>query len=298
MRWFFRLGAARRAHALALPGVLLALVAALLPLSSLASAVTPLDSASVSSDVTVVLSATNFDDESVAVENLMGGVGTATLGTLPASADLVAYHLLGNGDQLFSLDTTVTLSGPLTAEPGDVVRYDGSSYTLEFDASANSVPSGVITDAVSRESSGNLLLSFDTTVDLGSFTVDDEDLVAFDGVGFSLVFDGSAAGVSQALDLDGVDDLGNGNLGLSFDGSGQLGGVDFDDEDVLEYDSSGPTWLLAYDGSAEHAEWVPADLDAVFVPEPSTQLTIAVGAAFLALIGRDRIRRNSCNRKG
>ncbi len=265
-------------------------LAAFLWLPPTSRAVTPLDSVSASPDVTVELASTPFDDEDVAVDNLLGSVAPASLGTLPANADLSAYHLLANGDQLFSLDTTVTLAGPLTVEPGDVVRYAGASYSLEFDASVEGVPNGVATDAVSHTTGGSLLLSFDTTVDLGAITADDDDLVEFDGVSFSLSFDGSAAGVPGALDVDGAHVLGSGNLGLSFDGSGQLGGVDFDDEDVLEYDASGPTWSLAYDGSAEHPEWSGGpDLDAVALPEPGQLLLLASGIAGLLLLGRGRI---------
>jgi hypothetical protein len=264
-------------------------LAAFLWLPPTSRAVTPLDSVSASPDVTVELASAPFDDEDVAVDDLLGVVAPASLGTLPANADLTAYHLLANGDQLFSLDTTVELAGSLTVEPGDVVRYDGVSYTLEFDASAEGVPNGVITDAVSVAGSGDLLLSFDTTVDLGAVTADDEDLVEFDGASFSLSFDGSAAGVPAALDLDAAHRLFDGTLGLSFDGSGQLGGVDFDDEDVLGYDPSGPTWSLLYDGSAQHSEWEGGpDLDAVALPEPGLLLSLGSGIGFLALLGWKR----------
>jgi hypothetical protein len=54
----------------------------------------------------------------------------------------------------------------------------------------------------------------------------------------------------------------HGHLLLSFDGSGSIGGVAFDDEDALEFDG-GATWALAYDGSAQDPDWAPADLDAI-----------------------------------
>ena len=38
------------------------------------------------------------------------------------------------------------------------------------------------------------VFSFDTTVDLGGVLADDEDLVAFNGAVFAVVFDGSLAG--------------------------------------------------------------------------------------------------------
>ncbi|MBI4518389.1 MAG: hypothetical protein HY699_21520 [Deltaproteobacteria bacterium] len=53
-----------------------------------------------------------------------------------------------------------------------------------------------------------------------------------------------------------IDGDSNGHLLLSFDTGGTAGGVDFDKEDVLEFD--GATWEMAYDGGAEHTEWPPA----------------------------------------
>jgi hypothetical protein len=273
--------------------------------ASPALAVTPLDSVSASPDVTVELVSTTFEDEDVAVDNLLGIVVPTALGTLPTSADLTAYHLFDGGAQLFSLDTTALLTGPLTVEPGDVVRYDGAIYTVEFDASANALPNGVGVDAVTEVGGTDLLLSFDTTVNLGSFTAGDEDLVrctlpsagVCTGFGSTPYFDGSDTtavppdGVPDGLDLDAAHRLSNGNLGLSFDGSGQLGGVDFDDEDVLEYDPSGPTWEMAYDGSAEHTDWGGGpDVDAVFLPEPDRLLMLASGVGALLALKRRRSR--------
>lgn len=235
--------------------------------ASVSRAATTLASVSVSPDVTIVLGGVTAHDEDVAVDDLAGTVSLVKLGDLPQAAAVSSYHLLENGDKLFSLDTAVELSGALTVEPGDVVRYDGVSYAVEFDASANGVPRGVAIDAVTTTAGGSLLLSFDTTVGLSAFLrpiiVDDEDLVAFNGVLFKSAFDGSAAGVPEALDLDGAHNLGGGKLALSFDGSGSLGGVDFDDEDVLEYDAATGAWEMAYDGSAEHAGWASADLEAI-----------------------------------
>jgi hypothetical protein len=213
----------------------------------------------------VVLGGETVNDEEAAADDLAGAITLIDIGTIPAATDVNAYHLLPNGDQLISFDTTINLPpGGLTAEPGDVVRYDGSNYSLEFDASVNGVPSGVVTDSISVDTNGDLLLSFDTTVPFpDNLTVDDEDLVGFDGMDFSLFFDGSGAGIAPSLDLDGAHYLGNDKLLLSLDGSGTVDGVSFDDEDVLELNLTGGTWELAYDGSTQHTGWPGADLDAV-----------------------------------
>jgi hypothetical protein len=138
----------------------------------------------------------------------------------------------------------------------------------------------------------DLLLSFDTAVTLGGVTAADEDLVRFNGSGFTLFFDGSAAGVPEGLDLDAADNLGGGNvaLALSFDGSGSLPGVVFADEDVLEYDLFTGTWEILYDGSAHHAAWGGANLDAVALPEPDAVVLLVAGVASLLVLGRNRMR--------
>ena len=120
--------------------------------------------------------------------------------------------------------------------------------------------------------------------------VEIEGLVVFDGATFNMLFDGSAASVPASLDVDAAHVLPSGNFAVSFDGSGQLGGVDFDDEDVLEYDPSGGTWTLVYDGSAEHATWTSADLNAVALPEPSLLLQLSAGLAWLVALARLRNR--------
>ena len=258
-------------RAIALPPVVA--WAVLLPVSSQAQ-----DTVSLSPDTTVALSGSTFEDQEVVGDNQMGSVSLVRLGVLPEASDVNAYHLLPNGDQLYSLDTTAELGGGLTAGPADVIRYDGVTDTLEFDASAEGIPDGVIVDAVSVHSSGDLMLSFDTTVDLGGgVTAQDEDLVRFDGGStYTVFFDGSAETVPAGLDLDGADyRASDGHLFLSFDGSGSLGGVDFDDEDILEFDSGGPTWTLHYDGSALHAALAAAD------PRAGPNASAGVGSARL-----------------
>lgn len=250
-----------------------------------------LSSASLSSDVTVELDGLVFADEDVAVDNLMGITVPSSLGTLPESAEVTAYDLLSNGDQFFALDTTSELAGPLVVQPRDVVRYDGVAYTLEFDGSAGGIPENAAVDAVSDTGGSDLLLSFDTTVDLGGGLVAaDEDLVQWNGASFSLVFDGSAEGIEGRLDLDGAHDAGGGVLGLSFDASGSVGGVDFADEDVLLFDAGGPTWTLVYDGSVQHPALAAADVEAIELPEPGQLLMLGSGLALLLGLGRRRIR--------
>jgi hypothetical protein len=227
-------------------------------------ALTPLNSIRYTPDITVVLGGITVSPQSVAEDNLAGLVTLVNVGTYANGTDIIAYDPLANGDQLLAFDVDTALPGGLTVRPGDVVRFNGTTYSLEFDATANGIPNGVVTDAVVEISPNDLLLSFDVTVTVGSVTAAPEDLVRFKNGAFSLFFDGSLAGVPAGLNLDAVDCLTrNGHLLLSFDGSGTVGGVSFDDEDVLEHSPETNSWALAYDGSAQHAGWPPADLAAV-----------------------------------
>jgi hypothetical protein len=248
---------------------------------------TPIVWAAVSPDVTVELGDVSVGPENVALDYPMGGV-MVPLGDLPTGVNVTAYHRFSSGDQLFSLDGAIALPG-LAAGPEDVVSHDGDSYTLAFDGSAEGVPDGASVDAVSTIA-GDLLLSFDTAVTLGADTVHEEDLVRFDGSGFTLFFDGSAAGVPEGLDLDAAHCLREDRVALSFDGSGSLPGVVFADEDVLEYDLFTGAWEISYYGVAEHAAWAGANLDAVALPEPDPLLLLVAGVTSLLVVGRSRIR--------
>jgi Calx-beta domain/IPTL-CTERM motif len=256
------MGAHRRA--LCCRATLLAAGAALL--AGAAAAQTPLAAIRCSADVTVLLGGVTLPDEGIAEDDLAGGVTPVGVGALPAGAAVSGYHLRADGDQLLAFDSTVTLPGGVVATPRDVVRFDGSGFSLELSGAAVGIPAGAAIDALS-EADGALLLSFDVTVDLDGVVADDEDLVAFDGSAFTLFFDGSATGVPPGLDVDAAHRLSNGHLLLSFDAGGTIAGVSFDDEDVLEFDPVGGGWVLAYDGSAQHAGWPAADLDALAAAE-------------------------------
>lgn len=249
-----------------LPAIAWGLLAAGLPAT--AWGLTALPALDVSPDVTVDLSGQVLADEDVGEDDLLGGVVPLDVGPVPAAADVQATFDGGASDRLLSLDITTNLPGAGATGPADVARWDGATYAIEFDGAAAGVPPGARVDAVARAEDGDLLLSFDVTVSLGGVVADDEDLVRFDaGTGaFSLFFDGSGAGVATGLDLDAAERLAaNGNLLVSFDTAGTVGGVTFSDEDVLEFDPVGGDWELSYDGSGEHASWSGADVDAISV---------------------------------
>lgn len=238
-----------------------------------AGASTLLTDIDVSPDTAIDAGGTVTRSNQTARDDLAGTLTLQSFAAVSENADLVAYERSGNG-ALLTFDISIVLPGgttPVTARPADVMSFDGVNYSKVFDAVAAGIPDGVRIDAVATDGS-DLLLSFDITVDLGSsLTATDEDLVRWDGAGFTLYLDISTLGINPALDLDGAHRLNNGNLLLSFDGSGAIGSptVFFDDEDILEYDPAGAAWELAYDASAQATGWSGGpDVDAFDAAEP------------------------------
>jgi hypothetical protein len=223
-----------------------------------------------SNDIAWTAGATLADDEALRRVTLPSTISTLELGVLPAHADLIAYDLHDDGRRLFSLDTFADLGSGVFAGPEDVVAWNGTIKTLYLDGSAAGIPAGTRIDALGHGHTPGVpltLLSFDVPVTLpGGIHADDEDVVAWSGSVWTLVFDGSASGVLNSLDLDAFAiDEESGLRYFSFDGSGRIGGIDFDDEDVLAF--NGTIWSLALDASATlPASFAVGDLDALGVP--------------------------------
>lgn len=254
-------------------------------------------------DITALLGtgpAAVVGDDDVGLDDASGGVTGFAIppGTFPANVEVSGYDLLPTGNRLVSVDTTSALPGlpPGTpAEPNDVVEFAPATglFSVYFDGAAAGVPAGARIDAVAVDAALVLLLSFDTSVALpGVGAVEDEDVVSYTAGVFGMVFDGSAAGIASGLDLDGVDWVGGPpSLLVSFDASGSVGGVTFDDEDALRYALGPGSWAMYFDASlSDPVDWPAADL--VALPEPALLPGLAAGAALLAGCGRRRNRRS------
>lgn len=283
-----------------LPRALLRLGGCLLALCGLLGAAgsalaQPINEALFSPDVSVALGLVDFDDEDVAYEDFNTPISPFVPIPLPPQVDLTAYHVntAGSGTLYFSLDTTVELAGPLVVTPRDIVAYDFVTFWVALSGASIGVPAGARIDALGQDpSSGLFVASFDTTVELGGTVFADEDLVLL-GSPPALYFDGAGAGVPTSLDVDGASVFEGGLTVLSFDGSGVVGGVAFDDEDLLLHSKPAGAWTMAYDASgAAPAMGGGPDTDAVFVPEPGAAPLWLAGSTLLGALGRRRLRRS------
>lgn len=177
-----------------------------------------------------------------------GPAPRATAQGAGVSANLVAYHQRADGSHLLAFDIVLQLPGAGTVLVGDVVRWDGTAFSKVFDAAVRGLPRGTAVDALSERPNAALLLSFDVPVRLGTTQVNPEDLVAWDGSSFSLVYDGSAAGIPAGSNLTAVHERSDGTLLLAFDATIALpGGVLARPERAVGYANG--SYALAFDGA-------------------------------------------------
>ncbi len=240
-------------------------------------------------DVSIDASGVLITPRDVVQDSGSGAFTTAPVGTIPDDSAIAAYHPEGGGDFLYAVRAAIELPGAILARRQDVVRVSAGTHSILFDGSSQGVPEGIGIDALSTNAAGDLLLSLDTSLELtaGVFA-EDRDLVRWDGAAFSLFFDASAEGVPAGVGLDAAHYAeGADELLLSFATSGAIGGVVFDDEDLLGFDRSSGSWRLAFDGSARESALASADL--VAVPEPGLPLVLALlGTGLIGVASRGR----------
>ncbi len=139
--------------------------------------------------------------------------------------------------------------------PWEVVRHDAGtgSYTSEV-----VLPGNPPVDALHGMDGGDWLLSVQVPTDLGGTTYDPRDLVRFDGVSYTLFFDGAANGIPVGANVDAAF-LDGGDAGdpvVSFDAPATVGGTTFGPADLVRFATGGAS--LFFDAGAAG---VPAGRD-------------------------------------
>jgi hypothetical protein len=182
------------------------------------------------------------------------------LGELPDGIALAAFDLALDGVVFFALDGWADLPGLGLVGPSDIVALVQGTYSLAWSGAAAGVPPGTRIDALDEWSGIGFLLSFDTAIELaGGGLAADEDVLLAAGGDLTLEEDLSLV-LPDGLDLDGLDLSADEEAWyLSFDGSGEIGAVAFDDEDIVSW-SPTEGWSLFYDASTVDPGWAPSDL--------------------------------------
>ncbi|MCG8560162.1 MAG: DUF5801 domain-containing protein, partial [Hyphomicrobiales bacterium] len=203
--------------------------------------------------------------------------------TVNSNQDIDGFHvftesgtLLGQafsaGDMLLSTTGTAALPGagssPLIFNDEDVVLWDASAgeAVILLDGSTIGFGGNDI-DAVSvNPANGNLIFSLANNQ--GGF--EDGDLIEWDGVTASVFFDedngfpGASPGFAGNADIDAVHVLGNNAFIFSTNNGETLGGLSFQDGDLIYWDGTTATEILDEDDFFGDNSW---DIDAVDPPQ-------------------------------
>jgi hypothetical protein len=182
---------------------------------------------------------------------------------LPDNANLADFHVEPNGDLLFAIDIGAKL-GSTYFRPADVVRFDGSTFSREFDATAAGVPADVRCDGVARwGSTGKLALSFDRSFIAAGITIRPADVIVSSGGTFGAkLLDAQASGLPAHANVNAVDTIGTTDYVLvAFDAGGSVGGIAFNSSDILQLQRMTGSWSKRYSLRAFSDRWLTAGLD-------------------------------------
>ena len=205
----------------------------------------------------------NVDGNSIASHNLFWNNGVDHIGS---NVDLVTSVF---ADPLWATDYQLQAGSPAIDAGTAFFQWNGE-VVLDLPASAYS---GAAPDLGKFESTNDPILYFTYNVTAtlpGGLNVEDEDIVAFDGTTYSILFDGSDLGL-DASQLDAIKIIDNDEILLSFTSSVSLPGISaaVDDSDIVKFtasrlgDTTAGTFEMFFDGSDVGLELSSEDVDAI-----------------------------------
>jgi hypothetical protein len=120
---------------------------------------------------------------------------------IPANVDVDAVAESA-GTLLFSIDIDAELDGALFSD-ADIIAYTGNGFSTFTSAASIGIDASLDVDALHIDPQSRLLVSFDTAGEFGGIQFRDEDVLAWNEPGWSLVYDGSAGNPALvAADID------------------------------------------------------------------------------------------------
>ncbi len=195
----------------------------------------------------------NFRNEDLIVYDLTSDTSSMYFdGSTAFSNDenVDAIHILDNGNIILSTEGTATI-GAQSFDSDDLIQYNpatGSATRYLWGDTVFSNSENI--DAVCVLDNGHIILSTTGSARIGGLNFDDDDLVDFNpstGTA-SMYFDGSSH-FSNNADIDAVHVLESGNILLSADANNEtIAGLNFDDEDIIEYNPVSGTASMYFDG--------------------------------------------------
>ncbi|MBK7950010.1 MAG: right-handed parallel beta-helix repeat-containing protein [Deltaproteobacteria bacterium] len=130
---------------------------------------------------------------------------SAAAAGLPPGVRTDALAVSSAGGLLLSFDTDVSLPGNLHVADEDLVRWNGTTFSLALDGSQAGLSRALDIDAADDLGASTFLVSFDSSGSIGSLSFADEDVLRRANGTWTLERDGSVADVDWiAADLDAM----------------------------------------------------------------------------------------------
>lgn len=180
--------------------------------------------------------------------------------------------LLAQSTYFLGVDVPALL-GSTTLRPDQIILRDSSSY-----GAMATLPAGTDLGSLHRLTDGRWLFSTVHPVTLQSSNYEPRDLIAYDGVNFTLYMSGAAAGLPATTRIDAlfVDSLGA--VILSLDTWSTLPGADFGPSDLIRYNGSFSLyWSATVAGVPNNANLVGAAADGAGVLVLSFDVPVNLG---------------------
>lgn len=139
--------------------------------------------------------------------------------------------------------------GQLKVYDGDLVEYDTVSGVSSIIFKEKMFGSNIDIDAIDILGSGNLVMSFNSTVNINGVKFNKADLIEYDPAAntASLFFSGSL--FDKTEDIDAADVLSDGSIIISTTSDAILGGLKFSKDDLVRYVPATNTASIFFDGS-------------------------------------------------
>jgi hypothetical protein len=183
---------------------------------------------------------------------------TPTNTSIPSATPSYSYNPL-----YLSLSSNGTVGGVASADE-DILRFNGSTWSLFFDGSDVGVASPDLF-GFSVVDADTILMSFSTAVTVNGLAITPQDVVRFEATSlgsttagtFSMYLDGSDVGLDTTAEkIDSVSLLPDGRVLISTTGNPAVAGITGGrDEDVLAFtpsslgNNTSGTWAMYFDGS-------------------------------------------------
>ena len=222
---------------------------------------------------------------------------TPTITLTPTSTPPYSYQPL-----YLSLTGNQTIGGVSSADE-DILRFDGTTWSLFFDGSDVGVGSSDLF-GFSIVDSDTILMAFSSAVTVNGLTVNPQDVVRFEAISlgsvtagtFHMYLDGSDVGFDTTAEkIDSLGLLPDGRVLISTTGNPAVAGLTGGrDEDVLAFtptslgDITSGSWGMYFDGSdVGLAETSGEDVDALDVVNGRVYLSTADNFAVNGVAGAD-----------